>query len=63
MAESPPPTERRIVGPDELDLKSGLISIDSPLARALLGKSLDAEVRVATPTGERLWYLIEIDYR
>ena len=32
----------RIVGPDELDLKQGLISIDSPLARALLGKELDA---------------------
>ncbi len=35
----------RIVGPDELDLKLGLISIDSPLARALIGKALDAEVR------------------
>ena len=43
-------------------MKSGLISIDSPLARALLGKSLDAEVKVPTPTGEKLWYLIEIDY-
>jgi len=52
----------RIVGPDELDLKAGLISIDSPLARALLGKSLDAEVQVATPTGPRLWYLIAIAY-
>ena len=56
-------TRYRIVGPDELDLKNGLISSDSPLARALLGKSLDAEVKVTTPTGDRLWYLIEIDYR
>lgn len=53
----------RIVGPDELDLKAGLISIDSPLARALIGKSLDAEIRVATPTGERCWILVAIDYR
>lgn len=52
----------RIVGPDELDLKLGLISIDSPLARALIGKALDAEVRVQTPTGEQLVYIVEIDY-
>jgi transcription elongation factor GreB len=52
----------RIVGPDELDLKTNLISIDSPLARALLGKALDAEVRVTTPTGEKTWYITAIDY-
>jgi transcription elongation factor GreB len=52
----------RIVGPDELDLKRNLISIDSPLARALVGKPLDAEVRVHTPTGEKTWYLVAIDY-
>ena len=52
----------RIVGPDELDLKLNLISIDSPLARALVGKSLDAEVRVPAPGGEKTWYLIAIEY-
>ncbi|MND74985.1 Transcription elongation factor GreB [compost metagenome] len=52
----------RIVGPDEFDLKLNLISIDSPLARALVGKALDAEVQVHTPTGERTWYVVEIDY-
>ncbi|MBD2836397.1 transcription elongation factor GreB [Pseudomonas sp. JM0905a] len=52
----------RIVGPDEFDLKQNLISIDSPLARALVGKALDAEVRVNTPTGEMTWYVVEIDY-
>ncbi|MGY2237932.1 transcription elongation factor GreB [Pseudomonas gingeri] len=52
----------RIVGPDELDLKLNLISIDSPLARALIGKALDAEVRVMTPTGEQLVYITAIDY-
>ncbi len=52
----------RIVGPDELDLKHNLISIDSPLARALVGKPLDAEVRVQTPAGERSWYVVAIDY-
>ena len=52
----------RIVGPDELELKLNLISIDSPLARALIGKALDAEIRVPTPTGEKTWYVIAIDY-
>lgn len=52
----------RIVGPDELDLKQGLISIDSPLARALLGKALDAEVQVHSPSGEKTCYIVGIDY-
>lgn len=52
----------RIVGPDELDLKKNHISIDSPLARALLGKTLDAEVIVQTPTGIKRWYIIDITY-
>lgn len=52
----------RIVGPDELDLKQGLISIDSPLARALVGKELDAEVRVHSPSGEKTCYIVEIGY-
>ncbi|WP_434557941.1 transcription elongation factor GreB [Pseudomonas sp. Z5-35] len=52
----------RIVGPDELDLKLGLISIDSPLARALIGKALDAEVKVHTPAGEQLIYITCIEY-
>lgn len=52
----------RIVGPDELDLKQNLISIDSPLARALIGKALDAEVRVQAPTGEKLVYIVDISY-
>lgn len=52
----------RIVGPDELDLKLGLISIDSPLARALVGKALDAEVRVQTPGGEQAFYITAIEY-
>ena len=52
----------RIVGPDELDLKQGLISIDSPLARALIGKELDAEVRVHSPSGEKTCYIVEIEY-
>nr|WP_213995635.1 transcription elongation factor GreB [Arsukibacterium sp.] len=47
----------RLVGPDEFDLRLNKLSIDSPLARAILGKSLDDEVKVVTPAGEQ-WYLI-----
>ncbi|MBM4215758.1 MAG: transcription elongation factor GreB [Gammaproteobacteria bacterium] len=52
----------RIVGPDEFDLAPGYISMDAPLARALLGKRLDDEVRVSTPAGERTWLITEIRY-
>jgi len=52
----------RIVGADELDVRRGHISIDSPLARALLGKEQDAEVRVPTPQGEKTFYLTAIEY-
>ncbi len=49
-------TTYRIVGPDEFDPKTNWISMDSPVARALLGKGLDQEVSVETPAGrKRLW--------
>ncbi|MFN2360028.1 MAG: transcription elongation factor GreB [Marinobacter sp.] len=41
----------RLVGPDEFDLSRGYLSIDSPMARALLGKRIDDEVSVHTPDG------------
>lgn len=56
-------TQLRIVGPDELSHGQGLISIDAPLARALLGKTLDEEIRVQAPGGERCWYLLQIRYQ
>jgi transcription elongation factor GreB len=52
----------RIVGPDEFDPTRQEISIDSPLARALLGKSEGELVRVATPTGEREFELLAVHY-
>jgi transcription elongation factor GreB len=55
--------EYRLVGPDELDLGADYVSIDSPLGRAVLGKSLDAAVTVRTPEGERTHRLIGIRYR
>jgi transcription elongation factor GreB len=52
----------RIVGPDETDLGTGFISMDSPLGRALLGKSLDAEVSVVLPAGSTTFTIVAIDY-
>jgi transcription elongation factor GreB len=52
----------RIVGPDEFDAAPGYISMDSPLARALLGKRLDEEITVRTPAGERSLVITAIEY-
>ena len=55
--------EYRIVGPDEFDLEKGLISIDSPLARALLKKTVDDEITVVLPKGRMVYTVLEISYR
>ncbi|MBA6381721.1 transcription elongation factor GreB [Colwellia sp. BRX10-6] len=53
----------RVVGPDEWDVKKGEISLDSPMARALIGKCVDDEVVVQTPEGERVFDIIKIWYK
>ena len=52
----------RIVGPDEFDLSLGKLSVDSPMARALLGKTLDDEVDVKTPSGNHSYVITGIHY-
>lgn len=53
----------RLVGSDELDPKQNWISIDSPMARALVGKSIDDEVVVKTPAGERHLIITGVKYQ
>lgn len=53
----------RIVGPDEIDTKNNHITIDSPMARALIGKQTDDEVLVKTPSGVKEWYINKIQYQ
>ena len=53
----------RLVGPDEWNVKKGEISIDTPMARALLGKQIDDEIVVITPDGERVFDIIAIRYK
>ena len=52
----------RLVGPDEANGSRGEISVDAPLARALLGKRVDDEAWVRTPNGERCLYVNRIWY-
>jgi transcription elongation factor GreB len=52
----------RIVGPDEFDMAEGYISMDAPLARALMRKGLDDEVKVELPGGARTYVIVEIRY-
>ncbi|GGK05703.1 transcription elongation factor GreB [Pseudomonas matsuisoli] len=52
----------RIVGYDEIYGRKDYISIDSPMARALLKKSVDDEAIVRTPTGEVTWWVVGITY-
>ncbi len=51
-----------LVGEDESDVSQGLISIGSPVARALLGKEVDATVTVHVPRGRREFEIIEIRF-
>ena len=44
----------RVVGPDEFDSKLGFISMDSPMGKALLGKSLDDEIKITVETKDGL---------
>lgn len=52
----------RIVGPDEFDVKKGLISMDSPLARALLNKREGDDILVQGPNGMLEHYLSKVQY-
>ncbi len=52
----------RIVGPDEFDMEEGYISMDAPLARALLGKPLDAQIAVQVAGLETRYVITAVDY-
>jgi transcription elongation factor GreA len=52
----------RIVGEDEADIKAGLMSVTSPIARALIGKEEGDTVEVETPGGSRTYEILEVEY-
>lgn len=53
----------QIVGPDEFDVSAGKLSMDSPLARAMLKKTIDDEVLLVRDGGEEVFYITAIEYR
>ena len=53
----------QIVGIDEANVEKGLISINSPVARALMGKTIGDSVNVKTPGGEMSYKILKIEYK
>ena len=52
----------RIVGADEIDTKKNWISIDAPMAKALLKKVVDDEVTVERPMGKATFWVVSVSY-
>ena len=52
----------RLVGPDEFQVERGLVSVESPIGRALLGKREGDEVSVKGPSGTALYEVVRIEY-
>ena len=53
----------RIVGEDEADIKLGLVSVTSPIARALIGKNAGDFVVVVAPKGETEYEILAVEYK
>lgn len=53
----------RIVGKDEIEPSKGYISWVSPLAKAMLGKSIGDAIKVTTPSGEDEYEIIDVNYQ
>ena len=53
----------RIVGEDEADIAKGKVSITSPIARALIGKSVGDEAEVAAPGGARVYEISAVEFK
>lgn len=51
-----------IVGEDESDVKQGLISISSPVARAMINREVGDEVKVKTPGGMRTFEIVDVTF-
>ena len=55
-------TTYRIVGTDESDIGKGLLSVTSPMARALIGKAVGDQVEVNAPSGSRYYEILSVAY-
>ena len=62
LDENEKPLRYQIVGQTEADAKSGKISYNSPLGRALIGKKVDEEIEVTVPSGDRFYLVSKIEF-
>jgi transcription elongation factor GreA len=62
LDEDDKPVKYQIVGQMEADAKSGKISYNSPLGRALIGRQVDDEVEFTVPSGDRYFMLSKIEF-
>lgn len=62
LDEDDKPVTYQIVGQTEADAKRGRISYSSPLGRALIGRRLDEEVEVTTPSGDKYYTIAKVDF-
>ena len=62
LDEDEKPIKYQIVGQTEADAKSGRISYNSPLGRALIGRKVDDEVEVTVPSGDRYYVVSAIEF-
>ncbi|TVV71558.1 transcription elongation factor GreA [Sphingomonas solaris] len=60
--EDEKPVKYQIVGQTEADAKSGRISYNSPLGKALIGRHVDDEVEVTVPSGDRYYVVSKIEF-
>ena len=62
LDEDDKPVKYQIVGQAEADAKTGRISYNSPMGRALIGKKVDEEVEVTVPSGDRFYLIQKIEF-
>jgi transcription elongation factor GreA len=60
--EDDKPVKYQIVGQTEADAKTGRISYNSPLGRALIGRKVDDEIEVTVPSGDRYYVVSKIEF-
>ncbi|AYJ85584.1 transcription elongation factor GreA [Sphingomonas paeninsulae] len=62
LDEDEKPVKYQIVGQTEADAKSGRISYNSPLGRALIGRKIDEDIEVTVPSGDKYYQVSKIEF-
>ena len=62
LDEDEKPVRYQIVGQTEANAKTGRISYNSPLGRAMIGRSVDDEIEVTVPSGDRYYVVSKIEF-